>query len=217
MGSQREEAQEPTAVHDDPLVNQIPPGDLRPTQMTLGFREVEVKRREWRDAQGGKRQAILGKHAIPTVLGPKDRHYVVDHHHMARALMEEKVDSLFVYILADLSALPKDEFWTRLDNSGWCHAYDAKGKRCALSDIPKSLAKMDDDPYRSLAGALRRSGGYAKTDKPFAEFIWADYLRRRIELDLVTGEFATALTQALQLAKAKEATSLPGWCGVSGD
>jgi hypothetical protein len=201
----------------DPLVNQIPPGDLRPTQMTLGFREVEVKRREWEEAQASKRQAILGKHAVPTVLGPKGRHYVVDHHHLARALLDEKVESVFVYILADLSALPKDEFWTRLDNSGWCHAYDAKGHRRALDDIPKSLAKMADDPYRSLAGALRRSGGYAKTDKPFAEFIWADYMRRRIEADLLKSEFATALTQALQLAKAKDAVSLPGWCGVDGD
>ena len=201
----------------DPFVNQVPPGDLRPTQMTLGYREVEVKRREWKASQASKRQAILGKHAVPTVLGPKGRHYVVDHHHLARALLEEKVDSLFVYVLADLSALPKDEFWTRLDNSGWCHAYDAKGKRRALDDIPKSLGKMTDDPYRSLAGALRRSGGYAKTDKPFAEFIWADYMRHRVDADLLEKEFATGLTQALELAKAKDAQSLPGWCGVDGD
>ena len=198
----------------DPLVNQISPDDLRPTQMTLGLREVEVKRREWREAQGDKRAAILGKHAVPTVLGPKGRHFVVDHHHLARALMEEKVDHLMVYVLADLSSLPKDEFWTRLDNSGWCHAYDAKGRRCELSDIPKSLAKMDDDPYRSLTGALRRSGGYAKSDKPFVEFIWADYLRRRVEADVVETDFAGALVQALELAKAQDARYLPGWCGV---
>ena len=136
----------------DPTVNQIDPAELRPTQMTLGFREVEAKRREWRAAKASKRIDIIGRHGVPTVLGPKGRFYVVDHHHLARALMEEGEKAVQVYILADLAHLEKAAFWTLLDNSGWCHAYDHKGRRCELSDIPKSLADMADDPYRSLAG-----------------------------------------------------------------
>ena len=198
----------------DPTINQIDIADLRPTQMTLGLREVEAKRREWRAAKADKRIEILGRHTVPTVLGPKGRFYVVDHHHLARALMEEGEKKLQVYILADLERLEKAVFWTLLDNSGWCHAYDHKGRRCELSDIPKSLADMADDPYRSLAGQLRRSGGCAKTDKPFAEFIWADFLRRRIDSDQVEKDFADALTKALELARGQDARYLPGWCGV---
>jgi hypothetical protein len=198
----------------DPTVNQIDPAELRPTQMTLGFREVEAKRREWRAAKASKRADIIGRHSVPTVLGPKGRLYVVDHHHLARALMEEGEKSIQVYILADLERLEKTAFWTLLDNSGWCHAYDRKGRRCELSDIPKSLADMADDPYRSLAGQLRRSGGYAKTDKPFSEFIWADFLRRRIDSDQVEKDFADALVKALELARGEDARYLPGWCGV---
>ena len=151
---------------------------------------------------------------MPTVLGPKGRYYVVDHHHMARALMDEGEKTLQVYILSDLSGVDKATFWTVLDNSGWCHAYDHKGRRCELPDIPKSLADMKDDPYRSLAGQLRRSGGFAKTDKPFSEFIWADFLRRRVEEDLVEHDFANAVAKALDLAKDQDARYLPGWCGV---
>ncbi len=198
----------------DPTVNEIEIAELRPTQMTVGLHEVAAKRREWRDAKASKRAKILGGHAVPTVLGPKGRYYVVDHHHLARALLDEGEKTLQVYILSDLSGVDKAAFWTVLDNSGWCHAYDHKGVRRELSDIPKSLADMKDDPYRSLAGQLRRSGGFAKTDKPFSEFIWADFLRRRVEADVVEKDFAAALVKALQLAKAQDARYLPGWCGV---
>ena len=200
----------------DPTVSETEIAELRPTQMTVGQREVEVKRREWRDAKAAKRGKILGRHAVPTVLGPKGRLYVVDHHHLARALLEEDEKTIPVYILADLSKVEKDAFWTVLDNSGWCHAYDHKGRRCELSDIPKSLADLKDDPYRSVAGQLRRSAGFAKTDKPFSEFIWADFLRRRIDTELVEKDFTSALSQALELAKGEDARYLPGWCGMEG-
>jgi hypothetical protein len=72
---------------------------------------------------------------------------------------------------------------------------------------------MTDDPYRSLAGELRRAGGYAKDITPFSEFIWADFLRRRVKRQLVDDDFPAALTRALKLAKDGAAGYLPGWCG----
>ena len=39
----------------DPTVNETEIVELRPTQMTVGLREVEVKRREWREAKAAKR------------------------------------------------------------------------------------------------------------------------------------------------------------------
>ena len=201
----------------DPTVNDVEIDSLRPTQITVGLHEVAAKRREWRHAKAVKRLKILGRHAVPAVLGPKGRLYVVDRHHLARALLEEGEKTLQVYILSDLSHVDKAAFWTVLDNSGWCHAYDHKGRRCELSDIPKTLAEMTDDPFRSLAGQLRRSGGYAKTDKPFSEFIWADFLRRRVDEAVVRADFAGALVKALELARTDDARYLPGWCGVAPD
>jgi hypothetical protein len=63
--------------------------DLRPTQFTVGMREVKAKRKRWRDEGKSKGQEFLGKHMIPVILGPKGRHYVIDHHHLARALHDE--------------------------------------------------------------------------------------------------------------------------------
>ncbi len=150
---------------------------------------------------------------IPVVLGPKGRRYAVDHHHLARALMDEGVEAVLVDVLADLSGLNKDAFWVFLDHRGWCYPYDAAGRRVDFAQIPTSVAEMVDDPWRSLAGELRRAGGFAKDATPFSEFLWADFLRRRIRPKLLERDFSAALTQALSLAKAKDAQYLPGWCG----
>lgn len=74
---------------------------------------------------------------------------------------------------------------------------------------------MKDDPYRSLAGELRRSGGYAKDSTPYSEFLWADFLRRRIGAKLVENDFERAVTKALEVAAQQDASYLPGWCGRS--
>ena len=126
---------------------------------------------------------------IPVILGPKGRHYVIDHHHLARALHDEGVKDVLVNVIADLSALDKDSFWVVMDCRGWCHPYDAAGVRQDFADIPASIADLVDDPFRSLAGELRRAGGFAKDTTPFSEFIWADFLRRRIKRKAVEKDF----------------------------
>jgi hypothetical protein len=196
-----------------PLPIGVPVAGLRPTQMTVGFREVEIKRRQWREADAQARVRLLRSHVVPAVLGPKGQSYIVDHHHFTRALLEEKQKLVAVFVVADLQHLARKEFWTFLDNSDWCHAYDADGKRCALSDIPDSLTKLADDPFRSLVGELIRAGGCAKTSAPFFEFLWADFLRRRIKKSLIEKDFGSALVAALDLAKGPDAKSLPGWSG----
>ena len=92
------------------------------------------------------------------------------------------------------------------------HPFDAKGERRHYKDIPKSITDLVDDPFRSLAGELRRAGGFAKDTTPFSEFLWADFLRRRMKRKLVDRDFARAVEKAMQLAKSEEANYLPGWC-----
>ncbi len=196
----------------DPTLNPVPVAELRPTQMTVGYREVEAKRHAWR-AHHAAHEGQPGQHMIPVLLGPKGKHYVLDHHHLARALLDEGVAEIAVDIVADLSTLSKSEFWTFIDNKGWCHPYDSEGLLQPLTAMPKHVAEMKDDPFRSVAGELRRQGGYAKDTTPYAEFLWADYLRRRIAAKAVAADWDKALAKALKLAKAPEAQHLPGWSG----
>ena len=117
--------------------------------------------------------------------------------------------SVFVTIIADLSRLPEEHFWNMMDFHGWTHPYDSKGRRREYSDLPKTIKRMEDDPYRSLAGELRSLGGFAKDSTPFSEFFWADFLRPRIKSKAIKADFAAALTEAMTLAKTGDADYLP--------
>jgi hypothetical protein len=197
----------------EPRLQPIAIGDLYPTQITVGFREVAEKRAEWRRRSGKKQPDFLGRHMIPVILGAKNRHYVIDHHHLVRALHDEGVKDVLVNVVADLGMVAKESFWVVLDHRGWCHPYDDEGVRRGFEAIPSTIAKLKDDPYRSLAGELRRTGGYAKDVTPFSEFIWADFLRRHIKRKRIEDDFTAALEKALELAKSPSASYLPGWCG----
>jgi hypothetical protein len=200
----------------EPMLTTVAIADLRPTQITVGMREVMAKRKHWREMADKKGGKFLGKHMIPVILGPKQRHYVIDHHHLARALHEEGVKDVAVTVVANLSKLDdSDLFWTVMDDRNWMHPFDAKGRRRDYEDIPKRIIDMVDDPFRSLAGELRRAGGFAKDITPFSEFLWADFLRRRMKRKLVERDFDRAVAKALELAKSEDADYLPGWCGPS--
>ena len=199
----------------EPVLTTVAIADLRPTQITVGMREVDAKRKRWRDTAKKKGGIFLGQHMIPVVLGPKLRHYVIDHHHLARALHDEGVKELAVTVISNLSKLDTESFWFNMDNHNWMHPFDDKGRRCGYKYIPKSVTDLVDDPFRSLAGELRRAGGFAKDTTPFSEFIWADFLRRRMKRKLIEKDFERAVEQALELAKSMDADYLPGWCGPS--
>ena len=199
----------------EPVLKPVLIADLRPTQMTVGMREVELKREELQARKPKKVGRFLGTHMIPVILGPGKRHYIIDHHHLALALHGEGLEQVLTTTVLDLSALQQDEFWTFIDNRGWVHPYDGKGRRRDFNKLPKSIKGLEDDPYRSLAGELRRLGGFAKDTTPFSEFLWADFLRRRVKRARIKRNFADAMDQAVTLAKSQEAHYLPGWCGPS--
>ncbi len=186
-------------------------GDLFPTQMTVGLREVDIKRKRWRERDSDDAAEFLRSHPVPVVVGPEKRYFIVDRHHLIRALQDEGVTNVFISVLASKSELTIDEFWRALELDGWAHPFDKDGKWCRHENIPKSISVLTDDPYRSLAGALKRVGAYFKDKAPFSEFRWADYLRTQIERGIVESDFDRAFAIALKLATSKEAAALPGW------
>ena len=183
---------------------------LRPTQMALGYAEVALKRKEWRRRTAREAERFLHDHRFPAIRGPNNHCYIVDHHHLGRALLEEKVESVIVAVLTDLSYLGMDEFWIVMDYHRWVHPYDEKGVRRAFSAMPKKLKRLPDDPYRSLAAAVRRAGDYPKDVTPFSEFLWADFLRRRLPAAALRDP-AAALKRAKKLVETRAAAYLPDW------
>ncbi len=199
----------------EPSLKPIEIMSLRPTQMTVGLAEVEKKRAAWRKRADSEGASFLGNHMVPCVNGPKDTLWVIDHHHLCLALHLEGIKNVLVSVVADLSKLDKPRFMNYMDCRGWMHTYDAKGVRQDPDGLPKKVSKLDDDPYRSLAGEVREAGGYAKDLTPFAEFLWADFFRARIDLKPSKSLQEDVITKALVLAHSPKASYLPGWCGSS--
>ncbi|TKC91098.1 chromosome partitioning protein ParB [Trinickia terrae] len=186
---------------------------LRPTQMTVGYHEVTAKRGHWKTLDKKGRASAIATHWFPAVLGPKRDYYVVDHHHLGLALIEEGVKEVKVMVLRDLSWLDPVIFWRMMEHNQWVHPFGPDGTRHDYEHLPDTLNGLTDDPYRSLAGELRRAGGYAKDATPFSEFLWADYLRPRIPEKRIRKDFAKALKDALAVVHEQDARYLPGWSG----
>ena len=55
----------------EPALHPVAIIDLRPTQMTVGLREVAEKRRLWRERAERDGPEFLGRHMIPVLKGPK--------------------------------------------------------------------------------------------------------------------------------------------------
>jgi hypothetical protein len=203
----------------NPILRPVHIDDLHPTQITVGMLEVKRKCDSWKGKSIKKIYKGLSKdsHMIPTVLGPGPVHYVTDHHHLARALHDAGIKKVLCTVEYDFSDLKPERFWFNLDNRGLMHPFDAHGRRRDYKDIPDKVSALVDDPYRGLAGEVRRAGGFAKDTTPFSEFLWADFFRPRIDREFIEKHPRQAIKKAFALAKSHEADYLPGWSGSVAD
>jgi hypothetical protein len=188
--------------------------DLRPTQIAVGMREIGIKRKRWRKTSLDDFARFQSTNSIPAILGPDERLYIIDRHHLARALSEEGVMKWPIVVVADDSRLDQDVFWAALESRNWTHPFDDNGRRRNYNDLPKSISDLVDDPYRSLAGALKRAGVYRKDKAPFSEFRWANFLRSRLNRKILDRDFEHAILLAARLAVGPDARLLPGYLGT---
>src|SRR6476660_10147871 len=101
------------------LLKTVGVSDLFPTQVTVGMREVEIKRRQWREKPNDKAANYLNTHRVPVILGPDARHYIIDRHHLTLALHDEGVREIPVSIVANMTEFSFGEFWTTLESRSW--------------------------------------------------------------------------------------------------
>ncbi|MGH8456715.1 MAG: ParB-like protein, partial [Stenotrophobium sp.] len=172
--------------------------DLRPTQMTVGMIEVTDKRRELAHETKDERHDFLRKHPLPVVRGPGGQLFLIDHHHLARALWEDAFEHGWCETVADFSGKTETAFWQEMQARHWTYPHDQFGRTRTIADLPAHVSGLVDDPYRSLAGEARRRGAYQKVEAPFAEFQWANFFRPKIVIGLGDEGFATALRKAVE-------------------
>lgn len=184
---------------------------LRPTQLCVGIREVAEKRKELEHESKDQRHNYLQAHAVPVVRAPDGGLYLIDHHHLARALHDAGFMHASASLVADFSALDWPAFWHHLEQKQWVYLADTNGHSRSVAELPKHVAALHDDPYRSLAGFARKAGAFAKDAAPFAEFHWAEFFRASISLGDGDAGFEHALKQATALAQTPAASKLPGF------
>ena len=186
---------------------------LRPTQLSVGYAEVEDKSLQWTRLGKKKLKIQIQQHVFPAVLGPGQEYFIVDHHHLGLALLQRGIEEVFVTVLDDLSWLKAPMFWRTMEFRSWTHPYDNRGRRRRFADMPRSLTDLKDDPYRSLAGLVRGAGGFAKSQAPFVEFLWADFFRPHIAVGLIKNDPKRAVREGVRLAQSMDARYIPGWSG----
>lgn len=194
-------------------LKRAPIASLHPTQLTVGMIEVEHKRKRLAALSMKAREEFLAAHPVPAVVGPGERLYITDHHHLARAALEARIAQAFLTIEADLSALAPARFWIEMNENSWVHPLDENGVRHSYSRIPRRVGRLRDDVYRSLAGFVRDAGGFKKTGGPYVEFVWADFFRRNVAIEEVSANFRAAIRHATRLARSPLARRIPGYTG----
>ncbi len=202
---------------------------LHPTQASVGMVEVRIKAEKLKAKVDKQSEAdflsYLRKHEKeePVIIGPGGVFYITDHHHLARALYEIGVTRTYCTVIDNLSGTKPDAFWSRLEANNEVYLKDQNGNPITPRDLPGSVKDLSNNPFRSLAGAVRESCGFAKGDpsssgEDYLEFQWADFFRAhwpatRIAVQDIDKNFDGATAAALQLAADKSAASLPGYTG----
>ena len=184
---------------------------IHPTQVTAGLLEVDEKRKHYASLSGNELKDAVKAVPIPVVVGPKGANFAIDHHHLARALSDAKIEYAYVEVMANLSKFEGDAFWLQMAARRWVHPYDEHGILHGVAAIPNEMSGLIDDPFRSLSAFVRNGGGYDKTPEPFAEFQWADFFRTRVRLWTTPSQFDAAVAQGIHLAKSPDALVLPGF------
>lgn len=183
---------------------------LHPTQSAIGLIAVEERVARMSHAIDGVK--YTAKRPVPVVQAPDGNFYLTDSHHLASTLLRVDAHGVMAEIIGRFDN--PATFWNEMQARQWVYLYDVKGNPIAPSALPKRLADLLDDPYRTLASYAEEAGYFHKTDAYFMEFHWARYFGSHMEWQHVDRmDLLPALETAAKLACQPEASALPGYTG----
>ena len=113
---------------------------------------AEHPKREWKD---------LEDDPIKVIRGPGNQLYITDHHHGADAWRLAGKPIALCQIGMGPAFTTDAEFWSGLERDRLVRLADADGRPVTPAQLPQSLERISDDPYRSLAWLCARMAGSA--------------------------------------------------------
>lgn len=189
---------------------------LRPTQFAVGMLEVDEKIKEVSTYSPKELKKFVKENVVPVIRSHENELFVVDKHHFLSVCHYLGLKKVRVEVVKDFSQDPKMtyvKFWKWMDRTRNSYPFCqfGEGPREAVY-LPHDIRGLADDPYRSIAWFVRKSGGFENSDKNFAEFQWANFFRSKGLLSRKGRKgFPQALIAAVRLAQSKEARNLPGY------
>ncbi|WP_421249617.1 ParB-like protein [Aeromonas sp. 603359] len=186
---------------------------LHPTQGGVGQIQVDETQATLAGMSAKQLDKLMKKKEIPVVIAPDGSYWLVDRHHLTKALWQQGVKDARVKVIGRLQ--DKANFWSQMQNNHWAWLKDEKGQPLTPEQLPTSIDKLPDYPYRTLAGLLQ-DAGYFRKDKQvyFVEFAWASWLGTQMQWMPVDNSNLTArLQQAKRLSCGSDASDLPGYPG----
>lgn len=212
--------------------------DLHPTQMCVGFASVHNRQVLLEQMYAQSREYSFRhwfkKKWTPVVYGPPHPRddgeqknggrkvlYLVDRHHTARALLRSQLiaedDKLLVCkVQGDLSHLSFEAFFEELTSRLWCYL-PCRGKPVPLSELPVHIGELGNDVFRSLAAVAKMQAWEKRSNVPFIEFQWADYLRECPEFEDIDDNASIRELMdkyghlLLEVCSREQASHLPGF------
>lgn len=190
---------------------------LKPTQFSVGMKEIECRAAELRKLGSKERRRLVRKTRVPIVVSPWKELYATDRHHYLYACWLAGIRKVRIHIVKDCSKSRASyrAFWRQMRRDRLAYSDDqfGDGPRSPLY-LPVDVRGLADDPYRSLAWLVRQEGGYENCDQLFAEYKWANFFRRRRLLE-PSGRrgFGPALKRGIHFARSPAARNLPGYIG----
>ena len=188
----------------------MPVARIHPTQFFVGMITVKCRQATLEKKGLKKLRALFKKkkNHIPAVIGPYNKFYIIDRHHLSRALFGARTDQwlgreqeVVIRVVANTTDGPPDSatFWEDMTRRNRVYPYDQRGRmieRFGLKLAYMDLGQLTDNPYRTLAKWVREGCGFIKnsekkcvalqatetpaTSPAFLEMYWAHYLRTRI-------------------------------------
>ena len=186
---------------------------IRPTQFAVGYRAIQIEEHDLSKMSPKDLEKEIKDKPAPLVIAPGGAFYIYDRHHFAVSLLGVGVHEMRAEVHANWLRMAPQEFFPAMEHNNWVWLYDENGRPASAGELPPTLMKLSDDPYRSLSDAVQDEKGFEKSDVPFAAFFWANFFRDRIPLGHGEADFERAISQATALAQTKAARGLPGYKG----
>ncbi|MEH8262579.1 ParB-like protein [Aeromonas veronii] len=186
---------------------------LHPTQGGVGQIQVNETQATLAGMSAKQLDKLMKKKEIPVVIAPDSSYWLVDRHHLTKALWQQGVKDARVKVIGRLQ--DKANFWSQMQNNHWAWLKDEKGQPLTPEQLPTRIDKLPDYPYRTLAGLLQNAGYFRKDKRVyFVEFAWASWLGKQMQwVPVDSANLAARLQQAKRLACGSDAKELPGYPG----